>query len=43
VTTRAQADALPAAERPMATAADAGELAAALERLEAILPTRRLR
>ncbi len=33
VTTRAQAEALPAAERPAVTAADAGELAAALDRL----------
>ncbi len=35
VTTRAQVEALPAGERPIAVAADAGELAAALERLGA--------
>ncbi len=36
VTTRAQVEALPAAERPAATAADAAELASALEALEAL-------
>jgi 4-nitrophenyl phosphatase len=35
VTTRAQVEALPAADQPTAIAADAGELAAALERLAA--------
>ena len=35
VTTRAQVDALPADGRPTAVAADAAELAAALERLAA--------
>ncbi len=35
VTTRDEAEALPAAEQPVALAADAGELAAALDRLEA--------
>ena len=35
VTTRAQIDALPVAERPTAVAADATELAAILERLSA--------
>jgi hypothetical protein len=33
VTTRAEVDALPADQQPTAVAADAGELAAALDRL----------
>jgi ribonucleotide monophosphatase NagD (HAD superfamily) len=40
VSTRAEAEALPADQQPTAIAADAGELAAALERIEAGVTSR---